>query len=327
MSNATVSRVGQVNASGGSLTNDTALFLKVFTGEVLEAFKEVNVAMERSLVRTISSGKSAQFPATWKAVAQFHTPGAEIVGQAINHNERIINIDALLLADAFVANIDEAMNHYDVRSIYKNQLGYALANASDKFLLQLMVLAARASATVSGGYGGTELSNVDYDNSPNTLATGLFDAATALDEKDVPDDGLRTGFFRSDLYHMLVQSDRAVNRDWNAQEANGSYKSGKIMEICGIQIVKSNHVPHTNLSAITVPLCDSTTTNNTYEGDFSDIVGVVTHKSAVGTVKLLDLATEIQYDVRRQGTLMVAKMAVGHGILRPESAVSLDITP
>ena len=28
-------------------------------------------------------------------------------------------------------------------------------------------------------------------------------------------------------------------------------------------------------------------------------------------------------DIRRQGSLMVAKMALGHGILRPESAISI----
>jgi hypothetical protein len=37
----------------------------------------------------------------------------------------------------------------------------------------------------------------------------------------------------------------------------------------------------------------------------------------------MDLAAESEYDIRRQGTLMVAKYAVGHGILRPEAAVEL----
>jgi hypothetical protein len=47
------------------------------------------------------------------------------------------------------------------------------------------------------------------------------------------------------------------------------------------------------------------------------------HKGAVGTVKLMDLSAEAAYDIRRQGHLMVAKYAVGHGVLRPESAVEL----
>ena len=51
--------------------------------------------------------------------------------------------------------------------------------------------------------------------------------------------------------------------------------------------------------------------------------GLVCHPSAVGTVKLMDLATEMDYDIRRQGTLMVAKYAMGHGVLRPESAVGI----
>ena len=45
--------------------------------------------------------------------------------------------------------------------------------------------------------------------------------------------------------------------------------------------------------------------------------------SAVGTVKLMDLAVESEYDIRRQGTLMVAKYAMGHGVLRPEAAVGI----
>ena len=63
--------------------------------------------------------------------------------------------------------------------------------------------------------------------------------------------------------------------------------------------------------------------NNTYNVDASNHVALVFHKSAIGTVKLMDLAMESEYDIRRQGTLMVAKMALGHGILRPESAVTI----
>ena len=55
MANSVPSRLGQVNAAGDAI----ALFLKVFAGEVLTAFVETNVFMPRSMVRTISSGKSA----------------------------------------------------------------------------------------------------------------------------------------------------------------------------------------------------------------------------------------------------------------------------
>ncbi len=39
----------------------------------------------------------------------------------------------------------------------------------------------------------------------------------------------------------------------------------------------------------------------------------------------MKLATAVDYDLRRQGTLMVSKYAVGHGVLRPESAVELQL--
>jgi hypothetical protein len=37
----------------------------------------------------------------------------------------------------------------------------------------------------------------------------------------------------------------------------------------------------------------------------------------------MDLAMETDYDIRLQGNLMVAKYAMGSGILRPECAIEL----
>ena len=63
--------------------------------------------------------------------------------------------------------------------------------------------------------------------------------------------------------------------------------------------------------------------NNTYNGDFSNTVAVTFQKSAIGTVKLRDLAVESEYKIERQANAMVAKYAMGHGILRPEGAVEI----
>lgn len=49
------SRAGQADAAG----DPVALFLKVFAGEVLAAFEQKNVFLPRTMVRSISSGKSA----------------------------------------------------------------------------------------------------------------------------------------------------------------------------------------------------------------------------------------------------------------------------
>ena len=113
MANATVSRLGQVN--GASDVN--ALFLKVWSSEVLATFMRENQMLGMTSVRSISSGKSAQFPVIGTTSASYHTPGEEIVGSSIKHNEKIVNIDDLLVSSAFIANLDEAKNHYDVRSV------------------------------------------------------------------------------------------------------------------------------------------------------------------------------------------------------------------
>ena len=77
MANFTASRLGLVNTTG---TGYDALFLKVFAGEVLSAFKRVNVFGDTVQTRTIQNGKSAQFPVTGRFTAAFHTPGDMIVG-------------------------------------------------------------------------------------------------------------------------------------------------------------------------------------------------------------------------------------------------------
>lgn len=311
MANATVLASGQANGAGPT----DAQFLKVFGGEVLTAFEEACVAMDKHTVRQISSGKSAQFPATWKVTSAYHTPGAEIVGQTSNLNERVITIDDLLVASVFLANIDEAKSHYDVRSTYSAEIGRALAYTWDKNVLQTGVLAARAAATVTGADGGTSLTSTTtlYRTSASDLAAGLYAAVQALEEKHIPETETKFAFVRPAQYYLLAQSTALINKDWDGA---GSYSDGKILRIGGAQLVKTMHLPITNII----------TGATAYQGDFSKTACLVMTKQAVGTVKLMDLAQEMAYDIRRQGTLLVAKYAVGHGVLRPECAVELKTT-
>lgn len=308
MANSVPSRVGQINQAGDPL----AIFLKVYAGECLTAFQETNVALPRTMVRTISSGKTAQFPAMWKGSAQYHTVGTEIVGTTVGHNERTISIDDLLIADRFLALIDEAMSHYEVRSEYSMDAGRALARTMDKNLLQVIVLAARASATVSGGNGGTVITSANSLTDADTAVKAIFDAVQALDEKDVPPED-RCVFVAPALYYLLVNSSsKLINRDYG-NDGNGSVASGKVMTVAGAEIVKTNNMPKTNIASGPAA----------YQGNFTTTAAIVSHRSAVGTVKLLDVAVESAYDIRRQGTLIVAKYAVGHGILRPDAAVEI----
>lgn len=310
MSDALASRLGQQNGFGDA----NSLFLKVFAGEVLSAFRERNRFLERHIVRSISSGKSAQFPATWKASASYHTPGTEITGQVINHNERVIAIDDMLIADAFVASIDEMKNHYDIRSEYAMQLGAALSRTFDKNVAQLGILAARASATVSGGNGGSTIEDADASTNGDSLVASIYEAAQALDEKDVPESD-RYCFVKPDQFYQLVLSDKVIQKEYLANASGVGIDSGYLARVGGFDVVMTNNLP-VGLTVASGP--------SAYQGVFTDTVALCMHRSAVGTVKLMDLGVETAWDPRRQGTLMLAKYAIGHGILRPEAAVEID---
>lgn len=318
MADAIVSRIGQINGAGDA----DALFLKVFAGEVLTSFEQSNVMMGKHQVRTISSGKSAQFPVMGRGSAYYHAPGEQILGGSIKHAEKVITIDDLLIAPTFIANIDEAKNHYDVRSTYTREMGSKLANTMDRHILQTGVLAARASKTINDAdqYGGSQITDLDLTTDPtaagDVLAEAMFEAAKLLDEKDVPSDE-RYLFVRPAEFYAMAKSTKVINRDWGGE---GSYAGGNVIRVAGITIVKTNNLPSTNVGTGTL----AAGTDDKYAGDFSNTVGLIMHPSAVGTVKLLDLGMESEYQISRQGTLMVAKYAVGHGILRPEAAVELS---
>jgi hypothetical protein len=314
MANATVLTFGQVNGAGAT----DALFLKVFGGQVISAFEEANVTLDKHTVQSISSGKSAAFPATWKVSAAYHTPGAEVVGQASNANERTILIDDLLIASVFIADIDKAKSHYETQSEYAKQAGLALAYRWDKNVLQSGVLAARAAATITGAYGGyTSTSTTTlYKTSATDLAAGIFLSMQNFDEKDIPEGDEKYCFVKPAQYYLLAQATALINKDWGGQ---GAYADGKVVRIAGAQLVKTNHLPTTNITL-------TTGEQNTYSGDFTKTAALLMTKSAVGTVKLMDLSTEMGYDIRRQGTLLLAKYAIGTGILRPECAAELKTT-
>ena len=355
MADAVASRIGQINASG----DVKAIFLKKFAGEVLTTFEQTNVMKPLHIIRTINNGKSAQFPVTGTATAGYHVIGEDLVDsgntggiQVIKHAEKIINIDELLVASTFVANLDELRNHYDVRSIYSGELGRALANKFDRQVIQTALLntaafsaaglASPVAATITGGSAascvynasGTDATdkrfvtgagNGTLDTDGKTLADCIYAAAQLLDEKDIPADS-RYCLVSPQRYYNLVQATDgdtgnmiAINRDW---DGNGSYSKGTVAQVAGITVIKTNPLPTGDVAAETG---QATTYSATFgvSGGASELMGLVFHKAAVGTVKLQDLSTESEYQIQRQGTLMVAKYAMGHGGLRPECGVVL----
>lgn len=308
MTDVTVSRLGQINLTG----DEKALFMKMYAGEVLTAFNSANKFSDKHVIREIASGKSASFPATGHATASYHTPGTMLTGSKVPHGERVITIDELLVSDIFIADIDEARNHYDVRSEYTKQQGEVLSKTFDTNVARVGLLAARDTATISGQPGGTQIAggaNVKTDGA--LIKAALFASAQKLDENDIPE-GDRFAFVRPATYYAAAATTDLINKDWAGR---GSLADGTIETLAGISIVKTNHLPQSDDSAV-LPA--------KYAGDFSNTGFLVMNRSAVGTVRLMNLSMQMEYLTTHQATLCVARYAVGHGILRPEAAIEVQ---
>ena len=295
----TASRLGE---NAATATNAKELFLKTFTGEVLTAFNANNIAMPLHRVRTISSGSSAQFPLTGIATTATLAAGNEVSPSAIAHSEKVVNINDLLTSSVFIAKIDEAMNHYDVSSIYSSEIGTALANAADQAVFT--AIAAATDDTTEYAQGANQ-NNADIEiagtpsaSSGTDVAEAIFQALEALDTKNVT--GEKSVVLDAATYYKMFAGSASnlagvMSSDFGT---GGNLNTGTVPQIGGAKVYMSNNLP-------------------------AGSKGLVFTKDAAATVKLLDLGVESEYQVAKQGTLMVARYAMGHSSLRPECAVKL----
>lgn len=311
MANANANRHGQIQGAGAT----DALWLDVFGGEVLTAFETEVMLKDKHTIRQISEGRSARFPATFKVGTGYHTPGNEILGQKINSNEVTISIDDVLIADVFVPNVDELQAHFDVRSIYANELGQAMALAYDRNVARNIVRAARGAELFPGDGGGGAVTNANFASDANALFDGISQAKQSMEEADVPVDRfpVYAGFLPAQWY-LMARSDKALNKDTGD---GGSIARTVLKTVDEIEVVKSNALPFGQNDTANADIPAD------YRIDMSTTVGTVWTPQAAATLQLLDVQMESEYDMRRQGTLMLAKNLVGHGVLRSKCAREL----
>jgi hypothetical protein len=346
------------NAAGNAAgVGNQALFLKVFSGEVLTTFNTSTVMLDKHTIRTIPSGRSAQFPITGRLSSSYHTPGTEIttVQQGVQQ-ERTINVDARLICPVFFPDLDEALTHYDYRSIYTREAGLTLARQFDIKTLQVALRAARSAhnlGTPPAHYPAAtekQITNATAATNAESLLQSIAKAAELLDRSDVPETD-RYAIIRPAQYYLVLNDGQAVHRDFGN---TGSQQRAMWTEWAGIRIYKSNHLPSTDLTTSNALFTSgaahagvrsatdffysdadqadqATVEQNDYSGNFTTTVASVFHRSAIGTLKIQDISTQIEPSVRHQGTLVLARYLMGHGVLRPESACEIrtdaGITP
>lgn len=306
-------RLGQANLSGEVL----ALFKDQFIPELLTAFDAKRVMKNYVRHKTIQKGKSASFPVLGQTSAKYVGVGDTLLGnQTIAHNEITINLDPFLVSDILIHELDVKMQEYDDRAEIVREMSRALANTEDKQLLQVGVLAARAGAIVAGGNGGSVIkAGANAKTDASLLAAAIYMAGVELDEKNVPEED-RYAFIRPLQYALLAQYEDIKNHDIGT----GSYSEGTTGKLNGIQIIKTNHLPQTNITQSQ----DVTNPRNVYYGDFTKTAALVMNRQAIGTVSRQGLIVEPKWILERLAHLLTARILQGHGILRPDCAVEIS---
>ena len=355
-----LTRPGQSNSTGDS----RALYLKLFSGEMFKGFQQNAIARDLVMKRTLKNGKSLQFIYTGRTTAEYHTPGNAILGNtdgAPPVAEKTITIDDLLISSAFLYDLDETLSHYDLRSEVSRKIGYALAEKYDRLIFRAIARGARKASPITKSNfvepGGTQIRVGSTTNESDAfssagLVAAFYDAAAALDEKGISQDG-RVGVLNPRQYYELIQavgSNGLVNRDSQGSTLQGA---NGIIEIAGIKIYKSMNIPFLgrygtkyggttgqtdpgNTGDFVNPALEDASTaqtgiNNDYGtgSEFGAVsAGLIFQKEAAGCVEAIGPQVQVtsnDVSVIYQGDVILGRLAMGADYLNPAAAVELYV--
>ena len=256
-----------------------------------------------------------------------------------------------------------------MRGEISKKIGYALAQKYDRLIFRAIAKGARQASPVSLTNfvepGGTQIqvgggSNADDALNHTHLINAFYDAAAALDEKGVSDEG-RVAVLNPRQYYALIQnieSNGLINRNERGdalQSANG------IIEIAGITIYKSmntpffskygtKYAPSSGASAATdLDTIDpgntgsfvsedietaTTVTGNNYgarqnygaASNFANTCGLIFQREAAGVVETIGPQVQVtsgDVSVVYQGDVILGRMAMGADYVNPAACVEL----
>ena len=363
--------LGRINTATNA-TNNRDLYLKLFSGEMFTGFQRETIARDLVMKRTLTNGKSLQFIYTGRTSAEYHTPGNSILGNSDKTPpvaEKTITVDDLLISSAFVYELDETLAHYELRGEISKKIGYALAQKYDRLIFRAIAKGARQASPVSLTNfvepGGTQIrvgagSNADDALDDEKLVTAFYDAAAALDEKGVSDDG-RVAVLNPRQYYELIKgagTNGLINRD---VQGDSLQKGNGVIEIAGIKIYKSMNVPffskygtkyapNSGASAATdLDTVDpgntgsfvseaietaTTVTGNNYgprqnygaASNFANTCGLIFQREAAGVVETIGPQVQVtsgDVSVVYQGDVILGRLAMGADYVNPAACVEL----
>ncbi|HEY0623174.1 hypothetical protein [Sphingomonas sp.] len=322
MADSTPNRPGQDQGTGDA----RALMLDLFGGEIISAFETATVLRDKHQTKTLSKGKSFKFPAIWRAGGGYHTPGVELTGRQIKHTEITVDPDDALVSDVFVADIDELLNHFDVRAPYTKEMGEFLARHYDTNVLRTILKAARSGALFTGDSGGGAVVNASLATDGSALIDAVSAAKEAMDGKDVPVNAQSVhAMFKPAQWYLMARTDKNLNRDTNGGGA--SIRSMTLTTIDEIAVHKSNLANEVfgqdNTAGDYIDAESEKFIPSYYRAKFGTTVGAVWTPMAACSAIVRDVGFDIEPQPRKLGTLLIASLITGTRTLRSKCAVEL----
>ena len=334
--NVTNTAIGNINKTpglgltqgGADYDSKYATYLKIFSGELFKAYESACIAKGTVQSRQLKNARAAQFIFTGRMTADYHQPGTPILGSGDPPvAEKTIIMDDLLVSSAFVYSLDETLAHYSLRGEIAAKIGHALAEAYDKKIFRTIAKAAREAHPITAAPGpepGGSVIKLGANNefSAQHIVDAFFEAASILDEKNLPKNG-RTAVLSPRQYYALVSQvdTNILNRDFGNSQGNLNSGEG-LYEIAGISIRRSNNLP---FLAGNVARVDGE--NNDYSGDFSAHCGLIYQKDAAAVVEAIGpqvQTTSGDVSVMYQGDIILGRLAMGCGTLNPAAAIELQ---
>jgi hypothetical protein len=336
-------------APSGGAAGLNKLWLPLWSGEVINAYDHYNVFENVITAKTLTGGFSWEFPVTgtinlkaaWNA-------GEELVGGDSSSTTFKVNLDPRPMAAHFETdNVDLLVTQWDYRSELARQAGMTLANTRDTQVAVSLLAACAVGPLASDPRG---LTNAEFPQ-PVEVSTG---APSAADDsvglkilKAIEDYFVfmqENNYPVANVYCVVTPKVFQVIRalgitragDTNAFEKvplfGGGQEYGGIgaalsmgmnsltdsLEYMGCRIIKSNHLPKTNLGSASIGA-------SKYNLNCSaiNLHGMIFQPEAVAGLSLMGMKVDTVQDVRRNTQFTVASMQKGTGVLRPELCQAL----
>jgi hypothetical protein len=348
------------------------LWLPLWSGEVINAYDQFNMFENMITTKSIASGYSYEFPMTGTVDLQASwDAGEELLGGSSTSTSFKVQLDKRPMAAHFECdNIDMLVTQWDYRSELARQAGLQLANTRDKQIAVALTAAAavpqiandarglaaaafQAPASISTSVVAAsctetealkvlqEIENYLVTCQENDIAvTDVYCVVTpkvfqVIRALGIPRSGAQAAAYVAGTYANTPLFSGSDDYNAGAGIGIGMNQMTDMLDYMGVKIVKTNHLPKTNLNITANNIggskynlnCAATSfvangAANGLQSAFS-FYGIIFQTNAVAGLSLQGMKVDTVQDVRRNTQFTVASMMKGTGIIRPETVRAL----